>query len=247
MRAIAIEQKELRNKIVDALPLSTPIGQALNLVRRNPASAAVPRCAVYRPPYDFSFHTSMFWVFDGFGALVGEGGNVATGATYIVSDLMTSGGASDWDSVFLEQNAGFAIPHKVTQTGRLEITVKARNRRGDHICSLSDEFGFSDSHVIQTNYLKLEIRSPHATEEHLQFMSYWYEEGYRDGSWNMSYLSRNGTYYASWVSDGRYQKNEWIDVDVTNFIQHFTFGNDVMVDSQMYFDWDILEVSICSA
>jgi hypothetical protein len=152
--------------------------------------------------------------------------------------------ASDFDYGFVTYDVLVGFWYKMPKAGMLEVYIKAQNSFNEHYCSLSDEWGISDSSNYQYNYLILDIVDPDSDIVSSSRMSWWYETGYNNGHWVNSYLTEGNDYWAHLYSDIPFAKDKWVYVLVGTRTYNYAFANDVKVYAHLLFKWFIEKVYI---
>jgi hypothetical protein len=244
LRAVAIKKdiSAYRSNIastIDSLLLKEGIKESITGSAVNTTTILKPpfQCATYLIERDNALDDSMTadkYVYS----------DPNTGVLMYSSTIRSVRGASNFDSSWVLSDQGFSFQYQVPKNGKLFVQVIAKNLLGQHVCALADEFGFSDSQVSQSDFLKITIAKDGQIDEKATQMSWWLEEGYTDGSWSNSYLSSGSNYSISLTTSSSYPKDSWIFIDVAQRIQNIVSVNDVQVHSQMDFDWEIQSVRI---
>jgi hypothetical protein len=137
--------------------------------------------------------------------------------------------------------------HKTTDIGLLEVWIKAQCAKASHEVWLDNEWGWSDSDVYQTNYLTLRVWDDDDERWGGQSearMSYFYEENYTDGSWNVQYLTTGGTYWAHLYSDLSYEEDEWVWISIGTRQFNYVHVDDVSAKSEFDTRWFIEKVYV---
>jgi hypothetical protein len=145
--------------------------------------------------------------------------------------------ASDIDMCHAHYRTSIGSWYKMPKTGLVEVWIEAQLGLGLHICDLDDEWGFSDSHVLQWSYLWLQTWGPPDSKERTALMSNFYEEGYTDEYWSTQFLTSGQTYWAHLFSDVSYAKDTWLYVDVGVYTHNYVYTNDVEAKSRIDFKW----------
>lgn len=160
------------------------------------------------------------------------------------SNTLRNNDADNWDPAFVETESGFIYVYTVPVTGKIKIILKSSPWRSDHICTLVDEFGISDSDVYQFQFNGVHIISPSGTETLRHRKSDWWENGYNNGSWSQSYLSRNSTLWDAWTSQKSYPSGTVVLIKVHSLLQNLPTVNDVSVLSTMDFYWTFKRITL---
>ncbi|MEU4482827.1 hypothetical protein AB0F68_32950 [Micromonospora sp. NPDC023966] len=201
------------------------------------------RWEVFRPPFfgfNFGFvpvHNDNF-VVDRVHTLNPSVGDVG------ISITMEDGDAGDFDYASGDAFSAIAFAFVPPTTGLVEILIDAQCVEATHRLETTDEWGWSNSHTSQQNFLMLDVLHPNVAEPSYAEMSNLDETTDDDESFHQEKLTRGAHYFAQLFSAGPVPAGQSVIVCAGTRSFDKSGTNDVSIDSSSDFRWYISSVEV---
>ena len=259
LNQLGINQTDLRELATRARTRWEQFGPSLPLRDGKPVTILLPSqvpedirayktnpWTVARPPYhpDWWYNGSVAG-FKFFPTLHQNAGNGLIGNR---NDLQDSN-ATDNDYGYVMYSTSVLFWYYMASPGLVEVWIEARSDWSHHYVSLFDEYGWSDSSVLQHNYITLRATVGGSTSELQRAITTGLTlKHHTDGYWHKDLIPDGETYWFNLVSDPHViiPAGSWVLVDVGTLNWNSTFANDVAVYSTLDFAWTIQSVTVRS-
>ncbi|WP_089014209.1 hypothetical protein [Micromonospora inositola] len=201
------------------------------------------RWEVFRPPFfgfNFGFvpvHNDNF-VVDRIHTLNPSVGDVGISITMEDSD------AGDFDYASGDAFSAIAFAFVPPTTGLVEVLIDAQCVEATHRLDTEDEWGWSNSHTTQQNFLMLDVLHPNVSEPSYAEMSTLDEKTDDDESFLQEKLTRGTHYFAQLFSAGPVPAGQSVVVCAGTRSFDKSGTNDVSIDSTSDFRWFISSVEV---
>ncbi|WP_406045020.1 hypothetical protein OG799_11415 [Micromonospora sp. NBC_00898] len=201
------------------------------------------RWEVFRPPFfgfNFGFvpvHNDNF-VVDRIHTLNPSVGDVG------ISISMEDSDAGDFDYASGDAFSAIAFAFVPPTTGLVEVLIDAQCVEATHRLDTEDEWGWSNSHTAQRNFLMLDVLHPNVSEPSYAEMSNLDEETDDDESFLQEKLTRGTHYFAQLFSAGPVPAGQSVVVCAGTRSFDKSGTNDVSIDSTSDFRWFISSVEV---
>ena len=138
-----------------------------------------------------------------------------TGLVGNINQLINSD-ASDNDVAVYAYTTLVGFWYQMPAAGLITVWLEAVSRNCHHHLSLIDEFGWSDSQVVQRNLFCLRATVGGAGAPVYSQADSFYSRGETDGYWDEHYFTIGDTYWHNVVSDGQivFPGGAWVYVEV---------------------------------
>ncbi|WP_412816936.1 hypothetical protein [Micromonospora sp. MS34] len=201
------------------------------------------RWELFRPPFfgfNFGFvpvHNDNF-VVDRIHTLNPSVGDVG------VSITMKDDDAGDFDYASGDAFSAVAFAFVPPTTGLVEVLIDAQCVAATHRLDTADEWGWSNSHTTQQNFLMLDVLHPNVAEPSYAEMSRLDETTDDDESFLQERLTRGTHYFAQLFSAGPVPAGEAVIVCAGTRSFDKSGTNDVSIDSRSDFRWFISSAEV---
>ncbi|GAA4572300.1 hypothetical protein GCM10023176_34950 [Micromonospora coerulea] len=201
------------------------------------------RWEVFRPPF-FGFNFGFVpvrndnFVVDRLHTLNPSVGDVGICIT------MEDGDAGDFDYASGDAFSAIAFAFVPPATGLVEVLIDAQCVEATHRLETTDEWGWSNSHTTQQNFLMLDVLHPNVAEPSYAEMSNLDETTDDDESFHQEKLTRGTHYFAQLFSAGPVPAGQSVVVCAGTRSFDKSGTNDVSIDSTSDFRWYISSVEV---
>ncbi|MET7806108.1 hypothetical protein [Micromonospora chersina] len=201
------------------------------------------RWEVFRPPF-FGFNFGFVpvrndnFVVDRVHTLNPSVGDVG------ISITMTDDDAGDFDYASGDGFSAIAFAFVPPTTGLVEVLIDAQCVEATHRLDTTDEWGWSNSHTSQQNFLMLDVLHPNVAEPSYAAMSTLDETTDDDESFHQEKLTRGTHYFAQLFSAGPVPAGQSVIVCAGTRSFDKSGTNDVSIDSTSDFRWYISSVEV---
>ncbi|MET8907817.1 hypothetical protein [Micromonospora sp. NPDC004551] len=201
------------------------------------------RWEVFRPPF-FGFNFGFVpvrndnFVVDRSHTLNPSVGDVG------ISISMKDDDAGDFDYASGDAFSAIAFAFVPPATGLVEVLIDAQCVEATHRLESTDEWGWSNSHTSQQNFLMLDVLHPSVAEPSYAAMSALDETTDDDESFHQEHLTRGTHYFAQLFSAGPVPADQSVIVCAGTRSFDKSGTNDVSIDSTSDFRWYISSVEV---